>query len=90
MTENEFKTVTELSKNYYELTEFDLDLYDFLPKRVNIGNVIIFCSKSFVPDSCLILNSHGVVKDGFHVCGEYYFNGKLTSEIINTLSPQPE
>lgn len=83
MTKHEFEnTVIPFLRYYWDKDRY-FTLYSASEIPIQIGNMMLFCSKSFIPDAILLFNENEIV-DGFFVCGDHTWDGLLVEDIIRT------
>lgn len=55
--------------NYYHL------LSDMWSKPIRIGNMVLFCTTSYIPDAIIIVDNNDNIVDGYHVTRDNTWNG---------------
>lgn len=86
MTKYEFETVIIPFLNYYwGKTHYYNIIDNKWGKPIRIGNMILFCTKTYVPDDIIIVDSDDNIIDGYHVCRDNSWNGELIKDKLKTL-----
>lgn len=87
MTKHEFETVIIPFLNYYwDKTHYYNNILDNMwCEPIRIGNMILFCSKLYIPDAVIIVNSDDDIIDGYHVCKDNKWRGVDIKEKLISL-----
>lgn len=83
MTKNEFEfTILPFINFYWKRT-----LYHILPKdeEFRLGQMVMFCSKTYIPDAVIFLDKNDDIIDGFYVCAKPYWKGVLVKNKLEEL-----
>ena len=76
MTKSEFKDVIlPFVELYWQRTLF-MHFPQSKTRQIRLGQMVLFCRQSFVPDSIIILNDNDDIIDGFHVCDHNQWQGE--------------
>lgn len=92
MTKQEFETVIIPFLDYYwGQTKYYSVLNNLWCKPIRIGNMILFCSKLYIPDDIIIVDDDDNIIDGYHVCRDNVWNGEnIKDKLISLGVYQPE
>lgn len=86
MTKHEFENVILPFLDYYfDKTNYYSILDNMWSKPIRIGNMILFCSKLYVPDDVIIVDNDDNIIDGYHVCRSNEWNGENIKNKLITL-----
>lgn len=83
MTHNEFKDVIlPFIDLYWERTK-----YFNWPKsqQIRLGQMILFCHQTFIPDDVIVVDNNDDIIDGFHVCGQNLWKGEIIKNKLEEL-----
>lgn len=76
MTKSEFENIILPFLHYYfNKTTFYRGLGKEWGEPIRIGNMILFCTKSYIPDDIIIVDHNDNIVDGYHVCRDNLWNG---------------
>ena len=83
MTKNEFEFTILPFINFYWKRTF----YHVLPKdeEFRLGQMVMFCSKTYIPDAVIFLNEQDDIVDGFFVCGYNTWKGEKIKTKLESL-----
>ena len=85
MTKDEFETIIIPFLTYYwDKTHY----YNLLDNKwcepIRLGNMVLFCSKSYVPDDVIIVDDNDNIIDGYHICRNNEWKGeKIRDKLIS-------
>ncbi len=83
MTQPEFERILLPFIDYY----WKQTKYHVWPKdeEFRLGQMVIFCGKTYIPDAVIILNNNDDIIDGFYVCGHNTWKGQKIKDKLQEL-----
>lgn len=86
MTRDEFETVVIPFLHLYWEKHNYYDLLDGMwGKPIRIGNMILFCTTSYIPDDIIIVDDNDNIVDGYHVTRDNSWNNISIEEQLTKL-----
>ena len=74
MTQPEFEfTILPFINLYWKQTHYHVWPKD---QEFRLGQMVFFCSKTYIPDAVIFLNEQDDIVDGFFVCGYNTWKGE--------------
>lgn len=86
MTKHEFETIIIPFLTYYwNKTHYYNILDNKWCEPIRIGNMILFCSKLYIPDAIIIVDDKDNIIDGYYVCRDISWKNKPIKETLINL-----
>lgn len=86
MTKNEFQnTILPFLDYYWTKTHYYDMLNGMWGRPIRIGNMVLFCTKSYIPDNIIIVDADDNIVDGYHICHDNMWNGELIRDKLLSL-----
>lgn len=85
MTKDQFESIIIPFLNYYwEKTQY-YNIGKLWDEQIRIGNMILHCSKSYIPDDIIIIDQEDNIIDGYYVCRNNKWNNEVIKDTLITL-----